>query len=233
MGLPVARGGPGTHSPGRIRWTNVTLMYVIMRAYGLQSDQVRGPERLITDRYTVDAIVPSGATVEQFQQMLQKLLSNRFRLAFQWEEREFKVYRLVIAAGGPKLRSSAVSDPEDGHNDSGSERVLMPQYIDDKNGCPQLPPTRRGAVGQTGGSNCSTFVGYSMSELADRLGQYIAAEAATVDVAHLSPAHVVDATGLNGARRSASNPAVRAGNVARFEARRVFAHPPLAVRAKV
>ena len=61
-----------------------------------------------------------------------------------------------------------------------------------------MPLTRHGAAGKTGGSNCNTFVGYSMSDLAAKLGDYIATETATVDYAHISPAHVVDATGLNG-----------------------------------
>jgi uncharacterized protein (TIGR03435 family) len=49
-------------------------MYLIMKAYGIHADQVNGADRLTTDRYLVDAIVPPGATMEQFQQMLQNLL---------------------------------------------------------------------------------------------------------------------------------------------------------------
>src|ERR1039458_4518387 len=80
MRIPTTMGGPGTSSPGRIHYANVTLMRLIMKAYGIQSDQVNGPDRLISDKYMVDAIVPSGASMEQFRQMLQNLLVKRFRL---------------------------------------------------------------------------------------------------------------------------------------------------------
>jgi uncharacterized protein (TIGR03435 family) len=198
LGLPTVKGGPGTSSPGRIRWTNVTLMYLLMRAYGIQPDQVRGPDRLTTDKYAVEAIVPSGTTAEQFRQMLQNLLLKRFRPAFQWEARDFKVYRLVVTPGGPKLRPSAVVDPEDGKDEPASQTTTIPRKAEDGNGCPILPLTRRGAEGKVGGSNCSTFVGYSISDLTAKLADYVGTETATTDLAHISPAHLIDATNLNG-----------------------------------
>jgi uncharacterized protein (TIGR03435 family) len=197
LGLPTIRGGPGTSSPGRIRWANVTLMYLIMKAYDIYADQVHGADRLISDRYTVEAIVPSGATVEQFQQMLQNLLLKRFRLTFRWEERDFKVYRLTVAAGGPKLRPSAVGDPGEGQGEAAATAMFKQAPLDEE-GCPMLPLTRRGAAGRSGGSNCATFVGYSMSELADELGDCVGHETNNADLAHVARAHVKDETGLKG-----------------------------------
>lgn len=115
--MPVMKGGPGTSSHGRIHYTGVTLMGLITKAYELGVDQVDGPGWLREDRYTVDAIVPSAAGQEQFRQMLQNLLVERFKLTIQWDEKEFRVYRLVIAEGGSKLKFSAVSEAgEDDYN---------------------------------------------------------------------------------------------------------------------
>lgn len=197
MGLPVMKGGPGTSTPGRIHYVNVTLMQLIGRAYGIEADQIRGPERLTSDRYVLDAIVPSGAGAEEFRQMLQRLLVKRFRLAFRWEERDYEVYHLVVGAGGAKLRRSAVVETADSDDNAVSEadRIKAPL---DKSGCPVLPLTRRGVSGRSGGSNCATFVGFSMPELVTELANDVALETTTADLSHTAPAHIMDDTGLTG-----------------------------------
>jgi uncharacterized protein (TIGR03435 family) len=58
-------------------------MSLIMKAYDLHPDQISGPSWLTDDRYSVDAVVPAGATLEQFRQMLQRLLVERFKLTVQ------------------------------------------------------------------------------------------------------------------------------------------------------
>jgi uncharacterized protein (TIGR03435 family) len=171
-------------------------MRLIMKAYGIQSDQVNGPDRLISDKYMVDAIVPSGASMEQFRQMLQNLLVKRFRLAFRWEDRDFKVYHLVVTADGPKLRPSAVVEPGDDENDAASPAARLKQPAQDGRGCPVLPLTRRGAAGGTGA--CETYVGYSMSEVAANLAAAIGYETMDGNLHVLTPAHVVDDTDLKG-----------------------------------
>jgi hypothetical protein len=76
---PMMKGGPGTSSPGRIRYSNLTLMGLIAKAYNLHMDQVAGSHWLTQDQYNVDGIVPADATTEQFLKMLQNLLSERHR----------------------------------------------------------------------------------------------------------------------------------------------------------
>jgi len=198
MGMPMTRGGPGTSSPGRIHYSNVTLMLLLMKAYGLHDDQVQGPGRLTSDRYMLDGIVPPGATAEQFQKMLQNLLLKRFRLAFRWEERDFRIYHLVLAEGGSKLKRSAVVERGDAEDDQSALVASLKLPPVDESGCPSLPLTRRGFSGRGGKGNCQTFVGYSMAELAEKLEFYVGAETATADFAHLSYAHVIDDTGLRG-----------------------------------
>jgi uncharacterized protein (TIGR03435 family) len=190
-GLQIMRGGPGTASPGRIHYSHVTLMSLIMKAYDLHADQVVGPRWLLEDHYAVDAIVPSGATREQFLEMLRNLLVSRFKLAVQWEERDFKVYRLVIGQGGAKLKPSAVSEAGDDQDNPLSVQVMAAKAGVDSRGCPVLPPSRRAAIGRNA---CMTYVGWSIPELA----QMTLAMAIGNETGKRSWAHVIDETGLIG-----------------------------------
>src|ERR1035437_1808963 len=71
-------GGPGTSGPGRFTATNAELSALLMRAYGIQYDQLRGPAWMDTIQFDVIANVPPGTTAEQFRTMLQNLLVERF-----------------------------------------------------------------------------------------------------------------------------------------------------------
>lgn len=193
--IPVMRGGPGTGSPGRIRYSNVTLKSLILKAYDFEADQLIGPSWLTEDRYDVDAVVPPGATMVQFRHMLQNLLAERFRLIARWEEKDFRVYRLVVSNGSPKLKPSLVTSADDDDN-LAAKRVMAATAAVGKDGCPIIPPTRRYILG--GGDHCFTLVGYSMAELAFQLGEMVAVETGTSFGPNRSWAHIVDATGLSG-----------------------------------
>jgi len=193
-GIPIYRGGPGTSTPGRIRYTNVTLFGLLMKAYGFEADQIVGPGWLREDRFLIEAVVPEGTTREQFLVMLQNLLVERFKLAVDWEEREFRVYRLVVAPGGPKLTPSAVTEAGDDW-DLPSAMAIGQQAKLDAHGCPILPPNRRFSSGR---NNCTRYVGESMQEFAAKLGMMIANETGANFGPRGSWAHVVDATGLGG-----------------------------------
>src|ERR1043166_8643186 len=84
------RGGPGTSDPGRISFTNVTLFEIILRAYDLKAFQLSAPDWLSSQRYDVAAQVPSGATKEQCNRMLQTLLSDRFHMVLHHETKELQ-----------------------------------------------------------------------------------------------------------------------------------------------
>jgi uncharacterized protein (TIGR03435 family) len=188
--MPVTRGGPGTSMPGRIRYSNVTLMGLVMKAYDLNSDQVTGPGWITEEHYLVEAVVPAGATPEQFRQMLQRLLVERFKLVVLWEEKDLKVYTLTVASGGAKLKASAVTSG--GPDDDDPAVALAGNSTEvDSRGCPLLAPTRRAARGRDG---CTTYVGYSMRELA----QLALAMAIKYETGTRNWAHVMDETGLSG-----------------------------------
>jgi uncharacterized protein (TIGR03435 family) len=70
-----------------------------------------GPPWLDTDRFDVIAKGPAGASPDTIRLMLQKLLTDRFHLAVHREEKVEKVYAMVIAKGGHKLKASAGGDP--------------------------------------------------------------------------------------------------------------------------
>jgi uncharacterized protein (TIGR03435 family) len=62
--------------------------------------------------YDIEAKVPAGATQEQFRGMLQRLLAERFKLAYHFEKKPAQVYDLSIAKNGAKLRESPPQSAE-------------------------------------------------------------------------------------------------------------------------
>jgi uncharacterized protein (TIGR03435 family) len=194
--IPMMQGGPGTATPGRIRYSNVTLNGLILKAYDFESDQVLGrSDWMNEERYAIDTLVPAGATREQFRQMLRNLLTSRFKLAVRWEERDFKVYRLVLANGGPKLKPSLVIGPDDDDYDLPTKQRMSMNAALDMDGCPVLAPDRRGSIGRNG---CTTYIGYSMPELAFWLAMMVGNETGSNVGPDKSWAHIVEATGLTG-----------------------------------
>ena len=111
-------GGPGTKDPGRIDYSGVNLKMLLVRAYQVRPYQISGPGWLDTERYDIVAKVPPGTDKERLQLMLQKLLTERFRISLHRETKEQPVYRLTVAKNGPKLKP-----PEE-----------VPQYKDDAEG---------------------------------------------------------------------------------------------------
>lgn len=92
----------------RVDIGNFPLMQIICKAYGVSTYQVAGPPWLITgQKFDIVATLPKGATKEQVPQMLQSLLTERFKLIMHRETKEAPVYALVVGKGGSKLKESA------------------------------------------------------------------------------------------------------------------------------
>jgi uncharacterized protein (TIGR03435 family) len=89
---------------------NATLKRLIAEAYHLQINQVFGPAWLDQNEYDIDARTAGSATREQVELMLQTLLAERFDLKQHRETREMRVYDLIAANSGVKIRP--VSDGE-------------------------------------------------------------------------------------------------------------------------
>ncbi len=97
-----------TYSPAGFTGRNVTLKRLLAEAYHLQLDQVLGPSWLEQNEYDVDARAAEGKTREQMDLMLRGLIADRFKLTQHSETREMRVYELVVAKTGAKIRPSIV-----------------------------------------------------------------------------------------------------------------------------
>jgi uncharacterized protein (TIGR03435 family) len=102
---------------GPHRWTatNYTLKALIALAYDLNPRTISaGPEWMGSDNFVIEAIAPGEVkpTRAEQMQMLRALLVERFKLKYHREEKEFAVYELTVAKGGPKLLLTKTPDAE-------------------------------------------------------------------------------------------------------------------------
>ncbi len=100
------KGGPGTSAPGILNCQNYSLSWLVMKAYGLRSFQVKTPGWMDTARYDVSATLPSNTSEQEFEAMLQELLRERFGLRVHLEDKEVAVYTLSVSKDGLKLRQA-------------------------------------------------------------------------------------------------------------------------------
>jgi uncharacterized protein (TIGR03435 family) len=88
---------------------NTTLDDLIIFAYGIHVRQIiDGPAWFGSDKYDLDA-QPDGQgqpNEKQWKTMVQKLLADRFKLAFHRDKKELSAYALVVGKNGPKLTKS-------------------------------------------------------------------------------------------------------------------------------
>lgn len=173
-------GGPGTTSPGTWRCSNVPLAFLISWSYGFQSYQFN-PHRApcCQGRFDFTAKAPAGATKEQFQQMIQKLLEERFKLKLHREQKEMAIYELTVGEKGSKLQESAP--------DASSEPEVpwaSSEYTMGKDGYPVFPAGRGGDTSVNGHDRWTEF-NVRMREIVKTLSFHLNRQ-------------VVDATGLKG-----------------------------------
>ncbi len=103
-GVGVARAG------GRVDLRSVTLAYLVIQAFELQPDQVRGPDWLNAAFFDVSAVAPAGTPKEKIPLMLQDLLAARFNLKYHRESADSPAYHLVVGSNGPKLAPGIPDD---------------------------------------------------------------------------------------------------------------------------
>lgn len=93
--------------------TNFTLQALIALAYDLNPRTISGgPGWMDDQKFTIEAVTPGDVApirLEQMQ-MLRALLAERFGLKFHRQEKEFSIYELTVAKGGPKLKAAAKPD---------------------------------------------------------------------------------------------------------------------------
>jgi uncharacterized protein (TIGR03435 family) len=130
-------------------------------------------------RFNISANVQPGATKEQAHEMLLNLLKERFHLTYHTEKKDFDLYTLVVAKGGPKLKEAA---PAEG---TPPEAPQPPPR--DRDGFPQLPPGIRRASGVT--DHGVTRQAFRMYTMQDFLGMLRGS---------LGSSRLADKTGLTG-----------------------------------
>ena len=99
--------GPGNRFSAR----GYTLGLLIQRAYGVMGWNISGgPEWVHTDRWDVTAKgnTTGNLTESQLQQMLQRLLAERFRLRLHKESKEVAGYAMTVARGGVRMQAAAI-----------------------------------------------------------------------------------------------------------------------------
>jgi uncharacterized protein (TIGR03435 family) len=109
-----------------------------MFAYRLKNYQVGGSVPLLTvgdDRFAIVAKAEGDGprTNDEFRQMMQLLLTDRFKLVVHREMREMPIYALVVGKNGPKLRNSDPdADPTAHFGGNGRNAVVtMPKAVMD------------------------------------------------------------------------------------------------------
>jgi uncharacterized protein (TIGR03435 family) len=89
-----------------------TLQLLIAAAYDLNPRTISGgPSWISSDHCDIEAVTPGDQRPDHDEQMsmLRSLLSERFKLTFHREPKEFSIYALEVAKGGPKLKATAAS----------------------------------------------------------------------------------------------------------------------------
>ena len=110
-----AKAGRLFRMDGDHRWvaTNYTLKNLIALAYDMNPRTISGgPGWMDEQWFNIEAITPGDVRPNRLQQMqmLRALLVERFALKFHRQEREFSIYELDVAKGGPKLKAAAKPD---------------------------------------------------------------------------------------------------------------------------
>jgi uncharacterized protein (TIGR03435 family) len=107
------KGGPGTSDPGLFTCSRAPLSYLITQAYDLQFYELVAPEWTIhggVDGYDVTARVPPSTTREQFREMLQALLAQRFLLSVHWDQKKYPEYVLRVGRTEPKVKPTVSAE---------------------------------------------------------------------------------------------------------------------------
>ncbi|MEI9973865.1 MAG: TIGR03435 family protein [Ignavibacteriota bacterium] len=138
------KGGPGSTDPGLFTCTNFTVANLISLGFNLRPYQMAAD---FGDRamYEISAKVPPGATREQFDSMLRKMVIDRFKLAYHFEKKEMQIYDLTIAKGGLKMRDSPPLEAEPETPTDHTKAPDFPKTSLDADGFPKVPKPKRGS----------------------------------------------------------------------------------------
>ena len=143
---------------------NMTLQMLLLSAYRETDDRQMvanqidgGPNWVVTDHFDIEAKLEGdgqGVPLAQMRLMVQSLLEDRFRLKAHRETRERRVYELVVAKGGPRLRLSKDQTPPA----AGAQLVQLRRGAGTGSG-DELESMPRGTTKGSGGASGFTLLG--------------------------------------------------------------------------
>lgn len=131
-----------------------------MDAFKVPLDQLSGNDWVMGQdaKFDIAAVVPAGATKDQASEMLLNLLTERFHLKYHREKKEFDMWTLTVAKGGPKLKDAeALRGPPPEPPQPAPAAQIAPL---DRDGFPQLP---------VGLSSCQAVTRSGVTRLACRM----------------------------------------------------------------
>ncbi len=195
-------GGPGTSDPGRFRAPRIQMINLLARAFGVSIDQITGPAWLrdvaASNNYTIVATMPPDTTKEQFEQMLQNMLAERFHLVFHHETRNFPGYELVVDKGGPKFKDVTPA-PQDANPDAAAADLrTMMSAGRGADGFPNVPGSRVMGQGGRGGQQKTKYQERTMAQFISNLGFLIGSSQGKSVLQGYPQPRVADKTGLTG-----------------------------------
>ncbi len=111
------RPGKGFGFDGHhFRTINTNMNDLIAFAYGLHAKQIIGaPDWFGADLFDIEGVpdIEGSPSPKQMQGMVQKLLTDRFKLTFHHDKQDLSVYVISLASGGLKVKetTAAENDP--------------------------------------------------------------------------------------------------------------------------
>jgi uncharacterized protein (TIGR03435 family) len=108
---------------------NQSVASMMQFAYAIHPSQIADvPDWALHDRWDIEGTIdtPGEPDLRQMQEMLQKMLAERFGLKFHRDQRELSVFALRIAKGGAKLKPAAKPDA-DADQDAKGDGVALTQ----------------------------------------------------------------------------------------------------------
>ena len=126
-----ANQSTGFHTSGhRIFIENQTVASMLSFAFALHPSQIiDAPAWFTHERFDIHGVPdqPGVPNLKQQQQMLQKLLADRFQLKFHHDRRDLSVYAITVLKSGPRLTKSAGDPnglPDETGFGKGSQQVM-------------------------------------------------------------------------------------------------------------
>jgi bla regulator protein blaR1 len=148
-----------SHNPGaRLTTSNANLKQLVYLAYQLMPFQVSGgPDWVESAGFDIEAKAANPkATQEQFRQMIQTLLADRFHLKFHYATKKMPIYMLEVARRGPKLVEAKDDSDEvtmrNGRGVMAAVKATMPMFAGALS-----RPLQMKVVDQTGLKGAYTF----------------------------------------------------------------------------